>query len=306
MIKTNNNYPNFNWIQVIDPTDEELIEISDKYKLNLEMIEYATDKFESPRFEHDGDTDLIIMDGIAEHSDKKAVIQPISFFVQKNDRLITFTNHGTSQMLDETMQKSPKSFLSSITNEKTKPLDLVLNAFFNLTANYLDALSEVERQHNLLQKEIYVHRNSEYLSELLNVKVNLIYYLNALERNKATLDQFRNDNQQKIDISEDEFLEDIEIEMKQALDMANISTKIMNLLSDAYENIVTNNTNRSMSILTVASIVLAIPAIVVGFFGMNVHLPMTDGTFSWILITFGTTIIMVWVYQILKRHGFFN
>ncbi|BDR59237.1 magnesium transporter CorA family protein [Xylocopilactobacillus apicola] len=306
MIKTENSYSNFEWIQIINPSDEEIGQVRADYNLSWEMIQYATDNFESPRYDHYEDTDLVIVNGIAEKVKKGVKIQPIAFFIQNSTRLITFTNYATSQMLSDIIQKMPEGYKESIPPEKMQPFDLVLNAFYNLTAQYLDALSEVERKRNLLQSELYHKRNSEYLSELLNVKVELIYYLSALEKNRATLQQFRKEYQQKIDTPEIKYLRDIEIEMKQALDMANISTKIMNLLSDAYENIVNNKTNRSMSILTVASIVLAIPAIIVGFFGMNVTLPGEEEASAWLLITIGTILLMFWVYIILKKRGFFN
>ncbi|MGL5898121.1 MAG: magnesium transporter CorA family protein [Lactobacillaceae bacterium] len=302
MIKINHDYPQFELIEVVNPDSQELLELHDHYELNEEMLNYATDRFESPRYEFDQKNDLIILNSIADQTKSEVEIQPLAFFIQNPNRLITFTNNLAVKNI---IEKFPKAYLEAQNPNSIKPLDLVLNAFFNITAKFLDTLEEVERKQNFLQKTLSHHRNSEYLSELLNVKVELIYYLNALQRNHATLEQFKNAKREKIDASEKEFLEDIEIEMKQALDMANVSTKMMNLLSDAYENIINNNTNRSMSILTVASIVLAIPAIVVGFFGMNIDLPMTKGTFSWILITIGTTIIMIWVYRILKHRGFF-
>lgn len=302
MIKINHDYPKFEWIQVVNPTSQELLELHDHYDLNEEMLDYATDSFESPRYEYDQKSDLIILNGLASPLNAEVEIQPLAFFIQQPDRLITFTSNFA---IKDSVQKIPKAYLEARDPAKTKPLDLVLNAFFNLTAVYLKALAEVERKRNYLQKTLSRHRNSEYLSELLNVKVELIYYLNALQRNQATLAQFQKAKREKIDASEQEFLEDIDIEMKQALDMANVATKMMNLLSDAYENIINNNTNRSMSILTVASIVLAVPTIVVGFFGMNIDLPLTKGTFSWILILAGTTVLSVWVYRVLKHRGFF-
>ena len=302
MIKIKHDYPQFEWIEVANPDSQELLELHDHYQLNEEMLNYATDRFESPRYEFEQKNDLIVLNNIADQTKSEVEIQPLAFFIQNPNRLITFTNNLAVKNI---IEKFPKAYLEAQNPNLIKPLDLVLNAFFNITAKFLDALEEVERKQNFLQKTLSHHRNSEYLSELLNVKVELIYYLNALQRNHATLEQFKNAKREKIDASEKEFFEDIEIEMKQALDMANDTTKMMNLLSDAYENIINNNTNRSMSILTVASIVLAIPAIVVGFFGMNIDLPMTKGTFSWILITIGTTIIMIWVYRILKHRGFF-
>jgi magnesium transporter len=76
-----------------------------------------------------------------------------------------------------------------------------------------------------------------------------------------------------------ELLEDVIIENKQALEMANIYSNILSGTMDAFASIISNNLNIVMKVLTSVTIVMAIPTMVSSFFGMNVPLPL-GGTWA--------------------------
>lgn len=66
------------------------------------------------------------------------------------------------------------------------------------------------------------------------------------------------------------------IELEQGMDMAEISNRIINEITDSYYSLISNDTNSIMKILTIVSVILTIPTIVFSFYGMNVPLPFTQ------------------------------
>ena len=70
-------------------------------------------------------------------------------------------------------------------------------------------------------------------------------------------------------------------------------------------NILNNNLNDTMQFLTVWSLLLTVPTIVTGFFGMNVSLPILNKPIDWVIITIGTIAVMAWLLWYLRRHNMF-
>ena len=69
-----------------------------------------------------------------------------------------------------------------------------------------------------------------------------------------------------VDYDEDqELLEDVLVEIKQAIEMSNIYSNILANTMDAYSSIISNNMNNVMRALTIITIVLEIPNIIFAF-----------------------------------------
>ena len=83
---------------------------------------------------------------------------------------------------------------------------------------------------------------------------------------------------------ETDFLDDVITDNKQAIAMANIYSDILTGTMDAFASVIGNNMNVIMKRLTVISLALMFPTFITGFFGMNVHIPGTDGPWAWLFL----------------------
>lgn len=70
-----------------------------------------------------------------------------------------------------------------------------------------------------------------------------------------------------------DLLEDVLIENKQAIEMAEIYSNILNGMMTTFSSVISNNLNSVMKLLTSITIILSLPTMVASFFGMNVHVP---------------------------------
>lgn len=96
-------------------------------------------------------------------------------------------------------------------------------------------------------------------------------------------------------------LHDILVEIKQGLTTTRIQLKLVDKISDTFSAIVSNNLNNVMKILTSLTIVLTIPTIIGGVFGMNVKLPFADreNAFWWIFLV--TVVLCILTIRGLKK-----
>ena len=99
---------------------------------------------------------------------------------------------------------------------------------------------------------------------------SLVYFSSSLKGNEVTMEKVLRGRVLKLYEDDRDILEDALIEVRQAIEMANIYSNIMAGTMDAYASVVSNNLNIIMKVLTILTIIMTIPNIVFGFFGMNI------------------------------------
>ena len=128
-----------------------------------------------------------------------------------------------------------------------------------------------------------------------------LYFNTSLRSNEILLYRFK--SQRKIkNILEEELLEDVEIELKQAIDTSHIFSDILSGMMDAYASVISNNLNVIMKRLTSISIILMIPTLIASIYGMNVTNHLEHNPNGIYLILFGSIILSVLgVWLFLKK-----
>ena len=100
-------------------------------------------------------------------------------------------------------------------------------------------------------------------------------------------------------------MEDVIIENRQGLEMADIHSNILSGMMDAYASIIGNNMNIVMKYLTSVTIILSFPTMVFSFYGMNVKLPFMNNEYGWIIaIGFAIIIAVVTAFVFSKKKFF--
>jgi len=147
-------------------------------------------------------------------------------------------------------------------------------------------------------------RNKE-LFKLLELEKSLVFFTTSLRSNEVVLERLLRGKYIKMYEEDQELLEDVITENKQAIEMASIYSSIMNGMMDAFSSVISNNLNIVMKFLTSVTIVLSIPTIVFSYYGMNVSLPFENNPLSWLYILIGSIIISLVVVIILNRRQMF-
>ena len=138
---------------------------------------------------------------------------------------------------------------------------------------------------------------NESLIQLLGLQKSLIYFSTSLKATETVLEKLLRGRVIKLYDEDQELLEDVLVEIKQAIEMSNIYTNILSNTMDAYSNIISNNMNRVMKALTIITIVLEIPNIIFAYYGMNTDLPLP---YTWVAIVLAVVLAVLATFILLK------
>jgi len=159
--------------------------------------------------------------------------------------------------------------------------DLTLNDFSSFTISFmaradftfLRYLKELNRRTTTIQNEMFRAVENREFIQLLNIQKSLVYFSTSLKSNQLLLERLRKTKILKLDNEDQDWLDDVEIDNRQAMEMADTYTNIMSQMNEAFGAVLSNNLNIVMKKMTLISLVLMIPTFITSFFGMNVPLP---------------------------------
>ena len=163
-------------------------------------------------------------------------------------------------------------------NREISLREVLLRMLYRTIMHFLEHLKAINMMVDAIEKEINHSSENRHLISLFALEKSLVYYVNAINSNDALLQKMRN-NASKIGFTQEEaeILDDIIIENHQCGRQAQIYTNILAGMMDARASIVSNNLNVLMKTLTMITICLQVPTMVVSIFSMNVDLPISQG-----------------------------
>jgi len=179
-------------------------------------------------------------------------------------------------------------FEGKIFNKVTSLLDISLKLIYRAISHFVEHLKAINQISGELEQQINVSMENKYLLNLFTLEKSLVYYLNATHSNAALINRLKSSTP-KIPFTQEnlEFLDDISIENTQCLDQIGIFSQVLASLMDARASIISNNLNIRIKALTILTIVIMLPTLVVSIFSMNVTIPLRhDSPFSFWVIFF--------------------
>lgn len=141
---------------------------------------------------------------------------------------------------------------------------------------FLRYLKELNRRTTSIQNEVMRSVQNHELVQLQNIQKSLVYFTTSLKSNQMLLEKLRKTRILKLDEEDQDWIDDVEIDNRQALEMADTYTNIMAQTNDTLTSIISNNLNIVMKKLAILNLVLMAPTLITSFYGMNVELPFDD------------------------------
>ena len=189
-------------------------------------------------------------------------------------------------------------------NRKIEGLDhdSVLLSHFEtarIATRYLTYLKQIDKISSYTEQQLHKSMRNKELIQLLGLEKSLVYFSTSLKGNEVTLEKILRGRIIKLYEEDQDLLEDVLVEVKQAIEMCNIYTSILSGTMDAFASVISNNLNIVMKILASVTIVMSIPTIVSSFYGMNIGGGMPLDQFWWfpvalsIALAIGAAVILV-------------
>jgi magnesium transporter len=273
------------WINAIDPTPAEIERLLG-HGLSRESIQSALDINELARVEKEDEGLFLIIRVpyfFGDQVDVPYTTVPLGIFLGQ-DLIVTICQYNNE--------------LIRQTKRGNNPLDtrkhnvFVLHALYNTAKLFLEHLASINAiVDNLEDRLIRSIRNQELLY-LLKYQKSLVFFSTALKTNELMLERLQKLNLFKKYPDDEDLLEDVLTETMQALEMTSISGSILNQMMDAFASIISNNQNNVIKVLTSATIVMSLPALISGIYGMNVPLPFQSHPAA-IWFTMGLSVVLV-------------
>ncbi|MBP1581457.1 MAG: magnesium transporter CorA family protein [Oscillospiraceae bacterium] len=286
------------WVSAIAPTEEEINLLVNTLHLEPDFVRAALDEEEASRVESDDENNtLIIVDvPIAEGSkeDNTLVYSTMPMAILYTPRQIVTISLKSNAILEEFRQGIVKNLQ---THQKTQ---FFLKLLLRVASRFLQYLKQIDRLSNTTESLLHKMMRNEEIIQLLNLEKSLVYFSTSLKSNEVTLEKIMRGRIIRLYEEDEDLLEDVIIEVKQAIEMCSIYSNTLSGTMDAVSSIISNNLNNVMKVLTSLTIIMTIPNIIFGMYGMNVSgLPFP--TFSTAIAM--AAVLMVIVTIVLNRKG---
>ena len=266
------------WIDMINPTDDEMEDVAALSGISEDMLASALDDQERARAEIDDGNFMFILDcPVIEEGDSGDVYSTLPLAVIYNSKCVVTVCLKGNPVL--------KDFITGRQQVLTeKPVLFTLNFMLGNAKRFLNILTQIDRKSRRVQAELGKTMRNEEIAQLLDLENSLVYISTSLNSNYGVQEKLS--KAEAVTTREDyqDLYDDVAIESKQAMEMCNIYKDILTVTMDAYGSMISNNANDSMKKLTIITVLLAIPTMIAGFWGMNVVVPGQigqDGSGAW-------------------------
>ncbi len=291
------------WIDVTDPTDEDMQQLKTKFHLTSKFESYVRDSRERSRFEYNDQTKMAMLiwqvivkdDQLNEYQ-----VVPVSFILTE-ETLISVVPENTN-IVNQTLHEL-------FAQMGTKPLSILtvlLQLLWQLNDQYMDQIDEINTLREALTK-FHNNPSNRQIKGLSSLSNQLVHLTTAIDNNAMAIQQIKinaNDATDELVLTDKErnLIADVEIETKQSQQMTQDTADLVDRLSNTYNNLLNNTLNDTMRFLTIWSLILAVPPIISGFYGMNMHLPLAKGNLAWFGTIIMTAILIIIIVYLVKKR----
>ena len=284
------------WINIDSDLIAETSQLYQKYGIDQETIEYALDKNERAHMDYNRENGTVtFIYNVLDMEKEKEYYEtiPMTFIVQ-GPRLVTISNRDNAYIIAQ-MERYVDAHESLSTFKLLfAGLEMISNAYYPIIERLDKHKDEITR---LLRKTT----TSKNLYALSDVETGMVYLTSAAKQNRMLLEHIKAHliYRQFDDVEKEQF-DDAMIEARQLVYMTELSSQVLQQLSSSYNNILNNNLNDNLTTLTILEALLAVLAVITGFFGMNVPLPFTNEPNAWLYISIASFVLWIILSRILR------
>ncbi len=283
------------WINCVAPEESEIQRLIDEFAIEPDFFRAAMDEEESSHLDSEDGNTLVILDiPVVELEDEQLTYftRPLGIILTERN-VITVSLHE-NPILDEFAEGVVKNVK---TNLKTH---FTLHLMLRIAGRYLQYLKQIDKISSQVEKELRKSMKNAELIQLLEVEKSLMYFSSSLKANEITIEKIMRGRAIRLYEEDQDLLEDVLIEIKQAIEMAGIHLNILSGTMDAFASIISNNLNIVMKVLASITLIISIPTVISGIYGMNVdHLPFSN---FWFPVSVSLGLMLVAFFILRKKQ----
>lgn len=296
------------WVNISKPTIDDCDWLVNELGVHPEYVNAATDDEERSHVDDDpreGQT-LIIVDCPFVESKAETLDTSMAQYDTHPLSILLLPRKGVIVTISLIESPTINALIKGTTRRSVEARQqrLLLDILFDISQKYLYCLRDIDRQFKLNERALREHMRNSELIKMLGLERSLIYFSTSLKALQAVLVKLDNGKIIKFSGVDRDDLDDIKIEVSQATEMCDITTKLLSGSMDAFGSVISNNMNITMRRLTIITLVLAFPTMIFSFYGMNVDvLPFVD---TWIWPMLFSVVACVVVAIMFTKGKFFR
>lgn len=291
------------WVALVSPTATEILEIAEKYHIEQDDLRAPLDEEERSRIEVEDNYTMILVDiPVIEERNEKDWYGTIPMSIIVTDEVIFTVCLEDTPILSAFMDGRVRNFYTYM---KTR---FILQILYKNATMYLHYLRIIDKKSEVIEKKLHGSTKNRELIELLELEKSLVYFTTSLRSNEVVLEKLLKTEGIKQYPEDTELLEDVIIENKQAIEMANIYSGILSGTMDAFASVISNNQNIVMKFLTTVTIVMSVPTMIFSAYGMNVKsngMPFADSPWGFLVVILLSIAISLGIALIFSKKDLF-
>lgn len=281
------------WINCVAPDDREIEGLIADFGIEPDFFRAAMDEEESSHIDNEDDNTLVVIDiPVVEQEGKHLVYSTMPLGLILTEKNVITVSIRDNSVVDEFARGLVKGVR---TNLKTR---FLLHIMLRVASRYLQYLKQIDKISNTVETELRESMKNSELMQLLDIEKSLVYFSSSLKGNEITLEKIMRGRVIKLYDEDQDLLEDVLIEVKQAIEMSNIYLNILSGTMDAFASVISNNLNIVMKVLASITLLFSVPTVITSAYGMNVQgIPFTS---FWFPIALSAVCIVI-AYWILHK-----
>jgi len=285
------------WVYVEAPTPDEVNYITAKFHLDPGHVADALDEDEMPRLEKEDDQSYIFVRYAYKNAEAELVTVPL-LFVFSNDIVITISLVHLPCL--DTFLKGKIDFAT------TQRAKLVLQILHQIVEQYDAYINGTSKQIKLIRSRLRGHEisNQDFIDFVL-IEDELNEFLAALQPTNATLRRLLRGRYIPLFEEDQDIIEDLLLNNEQSIEACNGNTKSIVNIREAYSSISSNNLNRTMKTLTGATVLITLPNVIFGMYGMNIDLPFQHAGWAYAFVITASILLCLFVFLVGRNRRVF-
>ncbi|WP_297522869.1 magnesium transporter CorA family protein [uncultured Clostridium sp.] len=286
------------WINLINPTREELDLVLNEIEVEPEFLSAALDEEESSRIDIENNETLLIFDiPYSEENDSGLIYDTYPLGIIYTDQALITVSLKETDIIKDFIANKISSFYTF------KKFRFILQILYRVASYYLLYLRQIEKKSIFLEKKLNKTMKNEGLIRLHSLEKSLVYFSTSLKGNQVTLDKLlKLERIQKYE-EDKELLDDVIIENKQAIEMTDTYAEIISSTMEYFSSVISNNFNSVAKILTSITTVMTIYGVVASTYGMNIPLPLQNYPHAFSVVLIATTLFTFFIIYLLNKKN---
>ena len=271
--KETEQYDSICWINVVNPTKDDINELVSHFNTPDYFYEDISDIDERPRFDRDDGWILTIIrvpNRVRTEDNQDPIYITIPLGMMLKDNILVTVYYGQNNVISNFINWSNQKKINRA------GYDLYISIFLESNFWYLKYLKQIHLQMKKAESSLSDKMNKSELMHIMNIEKFLVYFTASLKDNESVLTRAKRFIPTKS--YDEDLMDDVEVELSQALHTSQIYSDILEREQSSYSSIINNSLNQTMKKMTIITICLMVAALVPGFYGMN----LTNGMEDWI------------------------